>query len=191
MGNVLPINTECNKRDTKWFYECKNCKIIIEVSYSAAWERLKNNREDLCQSCSSKHFNKIPPKGTIESNIKSGNTRTIYKLTKEQKERVRQSNWQARHLWKGQIKYSGKIIPYSFCKLLGCSHEFFVQHIINQFDELMRIDNYNTYWNLDHIFPLRQAIEEGEESFLKASYYLNIRPLKIIENIQRRGKYHG
>lgn len=191
MGVVLPINVECNKRDTKWFYECNNCKSVVTVSYSSAWERIKNNREDLCQSCSAKYFERNPPVPTNESNKKGGLSRTIYTLTKEQIQKTKEAQWKTRHLWKGRIKYSGKFIPYTFCKDIGCSHEFFVQHIINQFDSNMNVLNYGSYWNFDHITPLRQAIEESNESFIAASHYSNIRPLKIIENIQRRGRYHG
>ena len=56
---------------------------------------------------------------------------------------------------------------------LGCSIEEFKIHLEKQFDENMNWDNYGTYWEVDHIYPLSKG-----GSF----HYTNTQPMHFSEN---------
>lgn len=60
--------------------------------------------------------------------------------------------------------------------ILGCDYEFFLSHLVNLFDEYMSIDNYGTYWEIDHIIPISLATDIDE--LIKLNHYSNLRPLK-------------
>lgn len=70
---------------------------------------------------------------------------------------------------------------------LGCSIEFFKNHIEQQFKEGMSWDNHGE-WHLDHILPLSLFNLEDREEFRYACYYLNYQPLWAIENISKGNK---
>jgi 5-methylcytosine-specific restriction endonuclease McrA len=58
-------------------------------------------------------------------------------------------------------------------KELGCSIQEYVLYLEQQFDKDMNWDNYGTYWEIDHIYPLSKG-----GSF----HYTNTQPLTIEEN---------
>ena len=72
--------------------------------------------------------------------------------------------------------------------ILGCTYEEFKQHIENQFEPWMNWDNYgkykkNTYnygWDIDHIIPLKTAL--NEEDVIKLNHYTNLKPLCSYKN---------
>jgi len=56
---------------------------------------------------------------------------------------------------------------------LGCNMKFYIKYIESQFDNIMSWDNYGSYWEIDHKYPLSKG-----GSF----HYTNTRPLSISEN---------
>ena len=72
--------------------------------------------------------------------------------------------------------------------ILGCTYEDFKQHIESQFEPWMNWDNYgkykkNTYnygWDIDHIIPLKTAL--NEEDVIKLNHYTNLKPLCSYKN---------
>jgi len=80
--------------------------------------------------------------------------------------------------------------------IIGCSYDYFIEHIENQFESWMNWDNhglyetdrYNIGWDIDHIIPLNTAntIEEIYILF----HYTNLRPLcsKLNRDI-KKGNY--
>ena len=75
-------------------------------------------------------------------------------------------------------------------KLLGCSLQFFREHIEKQFLNWMNWDNkgncetneYNCSWHLDHIIPISKARNEEEVYLL--SHWSNFQPLCSKVNIK-------
>ena len=70
-------------------------------------------------------------------------------------------------------------------ELLGCSFDFFLIYLENQFDENMNWDNYGNYWHIDHIIPCCNFDLSDEKEQEKCFHYLNMRPLEAHENISR------
>lgn len=64
-------------------------------------------------------------------------------------------------------------------KVLGCTPDFFKQHIERQFEKGMSWDN-RDQWHLDHIIPISSA--KTEQEIYALSHFTNIRPMWADEN---------
>lgn len=77
---------------------------------------------------------------------------------------------------------NGNVKSASTMELLGCSMEFFKQHLENQFVENMTWDNYGD-WHIDHIIPCCSFDLSIAEEQKKCFNYVNLRPLWGYENL--------
>ena len=69
--------------------------------------------------------------------------------------------------------------------ILGCSYEYFKNHIEKQFLSGMIWDN-RSEWHIDHIIPLSSA--KTEDDVLKLNHFTNLRPLWAKDNLAKGGK---
>ena len=69
--------------------------------------------------------------------------------------------------------------------ILGCSIDFYKEHLQKQFKQGMSWDNHGE-WHIDHIIPLSSA-NTGEELF-KLFHYKNTQPLWAEENLKKGAK---
>jgi hypothetical protein len=69
--------------------------------------------------------------------------------------------------------------------LLGCSMEFFIQHLQSQFTEGMTLMNHGE-WHIDHIIPISSA-KTKEEVYLLC-HYTNLQPLWARDNLVKKNK---
>ena len=67
-------------------------------------------------------------------------------------------------------------------EILGCSFEFFKEHIESQFKAGMSWDNHGE-WHLDHIIPV--AIASSESDVIRLNHYSNFQPLWAHENLKK------
>lgn len=67
-------------------------------------------------------------------------------------------------------------------EILGCSYEFFRDHIAAQFREGMSWDNHGE-WHLDHIIPIATA--STEDDIIRLNHYSNFQPLWAHENLKK------
>jgi hypothetical protein len=75
-------------------------------------------------------------------------------------------------------------------QILGCSFEEFKQHLESKFESWMTWDNYgnwngyptepNTAWDIDHIIPNSNGLNENE--VIKLNHYTNLQPLCAFTN---------
>ena len=70
----------------------------------------------------------------------------------------------------------------SAVKDLGCSIEFLVAYLQEQFYGDMSWDNYGSYWEIDHIEELHTFDLSSRKQFLKAVNYTNLQPLTIPDH---------
>ena len=70
-------------------------------------------------------------------------------------------------------------------KILGCSIDFFVEYLQNQFEEGMTIENHGE-WHIDHKIPLSSA--KTKEDVIKLNHYTNLQPLWASDNYRKSGK---
>jgi DNA-directed RNA polymerase subunit RPC12/RpoP len=76
-------------------------------------------------------------------------------------------------------------------ELLGCSIDFFMGYISDQFEQNMTWENYGNghgKWNIDHIIPTSSfnLFEELEQK--RAFHFSNCRPMWAIENVKKGAK---
>jgi len=74
----------------------------------------------------------------------------------------------------------------STLSLLGCSVEYLVQHLENQFTDGMSWDKMGKEIHIDHIIPLSSA--KTEEEIYKLCHYKNLQPLWAIDNMKKGNK---
>ncbi len=90
------------------------------------------------------------------------------------------------------IKRSGYKKPCKTINILGCSGEYFKQHIESKFLPWMNWDNYGKYngsegfgWDLDHIEPISNA--NTYEDVIRLNHYTNLQPLcsKVNRDVKK------
>jgi len=74
--------------------------------------------------------------------------------------------------------------------IIGCSYEFLLEYIKNQFEAWMTWNNHGTYtgnynetWQVDHIIPISNGL--SEEEVIKLNHYTNLRPLCSKKNLEK------
>ena len=79
----------------------------------------------------------------------------------------------------------------SWKDLVGYTAYDLMKHLESQFDDKMTLDNYGSYWSVDHIKPKSLfKYETAEDSEFKKCWALeNLQPLEKIANIKKRDKY--
>lgn len=82
--------------------------------------------------------------------------------------------------------FKGTLRSLSMVRHIGCTQEFFRQHIASQLTGEMTLNNYGTVWHLDHIYPLSKAsIVDNPVHFLAAANWRNLQPLPGPENLEK------
>lgn len=90
-----------------------------------------------------------------------------------------------RALVRNALKKKGATKSKRTVETLGCTPEFFREHIERQFLKGMSWDN-RDQWQLDHIIPISTA--ETEEDVYALSHFTNIRPMWADDNKEKSGK---
>jgi hypothetical protein len=88
------------------------------------------------------------------------------------------------------IKSKGINAPYRTLELLGCSADFFMNHIESQFKTGMSWDNAGK-WEIDHIRPCASFDFNDPEQQKECFHYSNQRPMWKKKNRQKRDAWDG
>lgn len=75
--------------------------------------------------------------------------------------------------------------------LVGYTLEELIGHLEKQLDHKMNLNNYGSYWAVDHIKPrsLFTYSSENDAEFKQCWALQNLQPLEKIENIKKRNHY--
>jgi len=71
---------------------------------------------------------------------------------------------------------------------LGCTVEFLLQYLKDQFSPEMTWDNWGKIWEIDHIEPLCSFDLTNREQLLKAVHYTNLQPLLKKDHLEKSVK---
>jgi hypothetical protein len=194
-GKILKeIFSTNNMSDIK---KCYKCSTILNQN-----NKIKNR--NLCKECSnqiSKDY-KLRNKDKISeyNKIYKENNKTIiseynknYNLQNRETIQKRQNkNQQNRRLKDVSFKLAqncrNKIRKY-LCgdlktfKLIGCSVEFLKDWLIFNFNEKMTLENYGSYWHMDHVIPCSLFDLNNNEEINNCFKWTNIQPLEGKLNI--------
>lgn len=69
-------------------------------------------------------------------------------------------------------------------KYVGCDSPFLIKWISSCFKEGMTLENYGSYWTVDHVIPL-DWVQEDEKMFAMISKWYNIRPVVKRYNLTK------
>ena len=120
---------------------------------------------------------------------KERNLTDSQRLARNKRVREKRNSCPARILKHRLRCYIRKVIsgakPCTTLEMLGCSIDFFISHIENQFDIGMTWRN-SSEWHIDHIKPLKGA--KTESQVVKLFHFSNLRPLWALENLSKGGK---
>lgn len=189
---------EFRKDQNKYRLYCKACQIIRRASGRAKYlANTKEHRALVGKQYRQKNKDKIRESSRIynvknkeairaknkiyqENNKeKMSKIRNEYRRNKIKTDAVYCMKLRIRANINASLRAKGFKKTSSSAKILGCSMDFFKQHIENQFLLGMTWENRNL-WHLDHIAPASLAASVEELEIL--NHYTNLRPLWGIEN---------
>jgi hypothetical protein len=73
-------------------------------------------------------------------------------------------------------------------ELLGCTIDFFKNHLESKFVEGMSWQNYGKGWHIDHIIPCVSFDLSKPEEQRKCFHFSNLQPLWAVDNIRKGTK---
>jgi hypothetical protein len=76
----------------------------------------------------------------------------------------------------------------NYTKLLGCSWDVFIKWLEFNMKPEMSIDNYGSYWHVDHTYPCSLFDFSIEAERYKCFNWTNLTPLEGLENIKKSNK---
>lgn len=184
--------------------KCSMCNEIKELDLfpNDFCGRVHNNKKSYCKKCELKMH-----KCYIDQNRdrkkkwnKTYGKKHRKKITENYLKRLRTSPQRKaahsiRTTLNNQLKRKNIKKKQSVTKSVGCSWEFLVEYLENQFydnpetGEKMSWENHGLYgWHIDHIKPLCEFDLTDPKQFNDASHYSNLQPLWAKENLQKSGK---
>lgn len=207
-GQSKPRRTLRKKAD------CTPAEWAANMDYKSAWdaanrdkERERNRRRDKKRRTINRERNR---KWRADNPSKSRESSLAWRTANPEAARESDRRWRSKNptylcnyirerrktdphfrmtgnLRKRQNKFfKGTTRSLSMVRDMGCTQEFFRQHIISQLTGDMTLENYGKVWHLDHIYPLSAAdIVDNPIHFLAAANWRNLQPLPGPENLKK------
>jgi hypothetical protein len=83
-----------------------------------------------------------------------------------------------------------KKADYKTMELLGCSYEHLKKWIEFQSSSEITLDNYGSYWHLDHVIPCAKFDLSKDEEIKKCFHWTNVQPLEAKRNTSKGDRTH-
>lgn len=123
----------------------------------------------------------------VNNRVKKYRKETNYIKLRKKRDPLFKIKTNVRNLIRQSIKKRGYKKNSKSFQILGCTFDYFKEHIESKWEIWMSWENYGLYngsenygWDLDHILPLSSAITE--EDILKLNHYKNLQPLCSYKN---------
>lgn len=174
-------------KEYKRLYFIKN-KEVIKEKLNLLSEEEKERRKKIKKILNDNYINSEERKERSRINRRiyhkmKMETDVLYKLKHGFQRRLNKS------LKRGKFVHSSTI---EILDIIGCTFDDFKNHLENRFEDWMNWNNYGKYngdlnygWDIDHIIPMSNAV--NEEEIVKLNHYTNMQPLcsKINRDIKR------
>lgn len=163
---------------------CNKCEEHKELTEFYKKTRNKDGLQDYCKVCKSAENNRW-----IEENPECRKRYNRHYMRARRKAdpifRI-ESNLRTRlsQALKGNNKSA------STMELIGCDIDYLWKHLIAQFTEGMKVENYGE-WHMDHIKPCASFNLEDEEQQRECFHYSNLQPLWAEDNLSKGDRYNG
>jgi hypothetical protein len=152
---------------------CKEC------NKQKLYEWRENNKERFLQIC--KNYRDKEDKKELRRNYlrEKYNNEIKFRLEKQYRNRIRFCV-KSKHMPKGtRLDYEA---------LLGCSWDVFIKWLEFNMKPGMNIENYGSYWHVDHVYPCSLFDFSEERNRILCFNWTNLTPLEGIENIKKSNK---
>jgi len=153
-------------------YDCKMCRQKYREAYKASIRAAK--RKEKCQRETYVDTLEIAP---IKKNKE--------KMTEEK--RLTNMDLHIKEVLQGKL---GRVFSRQqeyYSKLTGCNLKFLKRWIEYRFTKEMSWDNFGTYWQIDHILPIKafRFSKQTDKHKNICFHWTNLQPLPIAENIDK------
>ena len=172
--------------------KCTRCKLEKDSSQFCKDKRTKDGLYSDCRKCHYffygrwEYHKKYRQEGLRRIKYRKYRRKYDRELRKNPKNRIDHSM----SLFIG-IALKGRKAGRSWQKLVGYTIEDLIVHLEKQFDEKMTLDNYGSYWWIDHRKPRSLFKYETTEDpeFKKCWALENLQPMEKIANIKKGNHY--
>lgn len=179
---------------------CRGCLLNKSLDLFYKKDKMADGHSNHCKNCTKNKTNKWREKNIDKrkdinnkyyKNNKENiiNKRTIYRKNRYNSDINFKLSSCLRSRLTSAIKNNHK--SGSAIKDLGCSIEEFRLYLESQFEPWMNWDNHGNYdlnrdtWQIDHKEAISKFDLTNKEELKKACHYVNLRPLKAIDNLRK------
>lgn len=173
--------------------ECKECKTTKPLNEYFKRLASKDGYENQCKICRKAYVSKTQKhthKKYYQNNREERITKNrIYELSNKNqtrenhklymRKRRQDSKWRLKESIMALINFHLPKKSKRTNEYLGCSYEEYFVYLQERFDGNMSWENYGSYWEIDHTYPLSKG-----GSF----HYTNTQPMEVTENRTKSNK---
>jgi hypothetical protein len=180
------LEFNANTKSTKYCSECR------KIKNKEIWKRYRDSHKEQRLAYDKEY--KKNNKDVIALRMKEYNKN--YKQEHKEERKIYRKEQKNDPKYKIETKVRGNFNRFfnsknndKYSELVGCNLKQFKKWIEFNFDSKMNWDNYNTYWNIDHILPVKIFNLENDDEKIFCFNWKNTRPLEAYKNFSRKFKF--